>query len=83
MDTTFNNISDYGWENILMNVSDIIQFNMIETESKGLQIGHEWLSPEGCYWLYKLLATGRETILVSDKVLDALRNGTNYPESLK
>lgn len=66
-----------------MAVNDIIRANMNTKYNDGLQIGNEWITPENCYWLYKLLETQRGTCLVDEAVLNALKNGTNHPETLK
>ena len=83
MAANLKNISDEGLRNVIMNINDIIQRNMDVTKGSGLQVGNEWITPEGCYWLYRLLEPARGTCLVSDTVLNALRNGTNAPETLK
>lgn len=82
MTTNLENISYLGIRDIIMNINDIIQRNMEVTKGGGLQVGKEWITPEGCYWLYRLLETERGTTLVDDTVLDALRNGTNEPDTL-
>lgn len=79
---TINGIGDSGLNNIIMSVNDIIKRNMIIREGDGLQVGHEWITPESCYNLYKLLSLHKGSCIVDDKVLDALKNGTNHPESL-
>lgn len=83
MTTNLENISAHGLYNIIMAINDIIQKNMDVSKNEGLQVGNNWLTPEECYWLYKFLVTERGTCLVSDTVLEALRNGTNHPETLK
>ena len=79
---TINGIGDSGLINIIMSVNDIIKRNMIIREGDGLQVGREWITPESCYNLYKLLSLQKGTCLVADSVLEALKNGTYHPESL-
>lgn len=79
---TINGIGDNGLLNIIMAVNDIIKHNMVIRQGKGLQVGSEWITPESCYNLYKLLSLQKGTCLVADSVLEALKNGTNHPESL-
>lgn len=79
---TINGIGDQGLLNIIMCVNDIIKHNMIIRKGNGLQVGSEWITPESCYNLYKLLSLQKGTCLVADSVLEALKNGTYHPESL-
>ena len=78
----FEEISDHGQEYIVMAINDMIQSNMNNSCSDGLCVGANWLTPESCYWLYKLLSNWSETCLVDSAVLQALKNGTCHPESL-
>lgn len=82
--TQFNEeINEHGLEMIIMAINDIIETNGCQTRSDGLYVDHTWLTPETCYWLYKLVSTMRDSCLVSDKTLRLLREGTNHPELLK
>lgn len=83
MTRILENINEDGLYSIMMAINDTIQRNMDISEGDGLQVGNNWLTPSECYWLYRLLETQRGTCLVSDTVLDALRNGTENPETLK
>lgn len=82
MDLLLENFSEEGMMNVVMNLNDIITYNMRPQKEKGLTIGNTWITPEGCYWLYKLLKPYKSTSLVDDKALNALKNGTNCPETL-
>lgn len=77
------NLSEEGLRNILMNVADIINSHYCNSSPEcGMQMEREWISPEGCYWLYKFLSIDQSGILVRSQVLDNLKNGTNHPETL-
>ena len=75
-------INESGLEFIIMAINDIIENSGKKTKGDGLYVGHTWLTPETCYWLYKLVNIERESCLVSEKTLRLLREGTNHPESL-
>lgn len=75
-------INENGLEYIIMAINDIIESNGNEYSKDGLYVGNTWLTPETCYWLYKLLNLEHDSCLVSDKTLRLLREGTNHPESL-
>lgn len=78
------NLSDEGLNNVIMNVSEIIDRHFVSSEPEhGMQLQHTWVTPEGCYWLYKLLSNDQSGILVSKKVIENLKQGTNHPELLK
>ena len=77
------NISEYGLQNLLMNINDIVNLYAIRSFPEcGLQMKDNWITPEGCYWLYKLLSNDESGVLVRPKVLELLKNGTNHPELL-
>lgn len=77
------NLSWDGLQNIMMNVADMIDAHYCSSSpGQGMQLEHEWITPEGCYWLYKLLSVDRTRILVRPRVLERLKNGTNHPEKL-
>lgn len=77
------NLSEEGLKNIIMNVSDIIDSHYCNSSYKdGMQLEHAWITPEGCYWLYKLLSLDQSGVLVRPRVLEHLKNGTNHPETL-
>lgn len=77
------NISEQGLEHIIMDVAEIIDSERLHSAPEhGLQLEHCWITPEGCYWLYKLLSIGKTNGLVRPRVLDALKQGTNHPETL-
>lgn len=81
---TIENISEQGLQNILMNVASIIDSHFCNSSPEsGMQLDKEWITPEGCYWLYKLLSLDETRVLVSNRVLERIKNGTNHPESLK
>lgn len=80
---TLKDISDYGLDNLVMNISHIILRHQTKyLDGKGLQLENTWISPEGCYWLYKFLSPYKGSILINDKVLDLLKQGTNNPDEL-
>lgn len=82
--TQFNEeINEHGLELIIMAISDIIENSGTQYKNPGLYVDHSWLTPETCYWLYKLLNIMRDSCLVSEKALRLLRESTNHPESLK
>lgn len=77
------NLSEQGLENIIMNVADIIDFHFCNSSPEcGMQLEYLWISPEGCYWLYKLLSMDQSGELVHPRVLERLKAGTNHPETL-
>lgn len=77
------NLSEDGLNNIIMNVSDIISEHFVSSEPRhGMQLTYTWLTPEGCYWLYKLLSNDQSGVLANKEVLVNLKHGTNYPELL-
>lgn len=77
------NISEAGFQHLLMDISEIINFNAIESSPEhGLLTKGAWITPEGCYWLYKFLSNDESHVLVNTKVLALLKNGTNHPELL-
>lgn len=77
------NLSEEGLRNIIMNVSDVIDAHYCNSSyESGMQLEHTWITPEGCYWLYKLLSLDQSGVLVSPRVLERLKNGTNHPETL-
>lgn len=77
------NLSEQGLWNIIMNVADIIDSHFCNSSPEcGMEMEHEWISPEGCYWLFKLLSQDQSGVLVRRGVLDKLKNGTNHPEML-
>lgn len=81
---TIENISEQGLQNIMMNVADIIDSHFSNSSPEcGMQLEHQWITPEGCYWLYKLLSLDETHVLVRPGVLEHLKNGTNHPETLK
>lgn len=76
-------ISQYGLDNVLMNVSDLIMnHSRFSSQGEGLQLEHTWITPEGCYWLYMFLSSDKTGFLVSPKVLNLLKQGTNHPNLL-
>lgn len=78
------NISEQGLQNILMNVADMIDSHFCNSSPEcGMQLEHQWITPEGCYWLYKLLSSDETNVLVRPRVLEYLKMGTNHPETLK
>lgn len=80
---TLEDISDHGLYNIVMNISLILTRHMAKNhDGKGLQLDKTWITPEGCYWLYKLLSPHKGSILIDDKVLEILKQGTNNPDEL-
>lgn len=77
------NLSEEGLNNIIMNVSDVIDSHYCNSRPEdGMQLEHSWITPEGCYWLYKLLSLDQSGVLVCPRVLERLKNGTNHPEML-
>lgn len=80
---TLKDISDYGLDNLVMNISHIImRHQAVNVDGKGLQLESAWISPEGCYWLYKLLSPYKGSVLIDDMVLEILKQGTNNPDEL-
>lgn len=77
------NISEAGLHHLLMDISEIIEFNAVESSPEhGLYTKGAWITPEGCYWLYKFLSNDESGVLVRPKVLELLKNGTNHPALL-
>lgn len=79
---SIENLNEHGLHFVIMGINDIISRNMKVSETYGLYVGNVWLTPETCYWLYKLLENKKGSCLVSNEVLEALKNGTNHPETL-
>ena len=80
---TLKDISDSGLDNIVMNISDIIMRHQADNfDNRGLQLEKLWITPEACYWFYKLLLPYKGSVLINDKVLDLLKQGTNNPDEL-
>lgn len=78
------NISKQGLQNIIMNVSDIIDSHFCNSSpGHGMDLENQWITPEGCYWLYKLLSSDETNVLTRPRVLERLKNGTNHPDLLK
>ena len=78
------NLSEQGLQNIIMNVAEMIDSHYCNSSPEcGMQMEHQWITPEGCYWLYKLLSIDQSGVLVRPRVLNNLKQGTNHPESLK
>ena len=82
MNQFLEEINEHGLEYIIMAINDIIENSGCQTNRDGLYVDHTWLTPETCYWLYKLVNLMRDSCLVSEKTLRLLREGTNHPESL-
>ena len=81
---TIENLSEQGLLNIIMNVADMIDSHFSQSKPEcGMLLEHQWITPEGCYWLYKLLSQDQSGVLVRPRVLEHLKNGTNHPEMLK
>lgn len=77
------NLSEQGLQNIIMNVADIIDSHFCNSSPEcGMQLENQWITPEGCYWLYKLLSQDTTGVLVRPRVLEHLKHGTNHPETL-
>lgn len=76
----FNSLSEHGQKYIIMAVNDLIKENLKVKDGAGLYVGKHWLTPESCYWLYKLLSQEAESCLVSSDVLSALKRGCNCPD---
>lgn len=77
------NLSEQGLENIIMNVAEMIDYHyLISSPECGMQMRNFWITPEGCYWLYKLLSKDQSGVLVNPRVLEYLKKGTNHPETL-
>lgn len=80
---TLKDISDVGLSYIVMNISDMImRHHNPNWDSKGLRLDKSWITPEGCYWLYKFLSEYGGHVLVNPKVLEWLKQGTNNPDEL-
>lgn len=80
---TLKDISDSGLDHLVMNISHIIlRHKTMYLDGKGLQLEKTWISPEGCYWLYKLLSPYKGSVLINDEVLELLKQGTNNPDEL-
>ena len=75
--TTLDNISEHGLNYIIMAINDIIEENGLQTSTAGLQVGKTWLTPETCYWLYKIVSIKENSAIVSEKTLKFLKESTN------
>lgn len=76
------NLSPTGLESVMMNLSELIQNHCQRcAPGEGMQLFNQYITPEGCYWLYQFLRNGRE-VHVSPTTLALLKNGTNHPELL-
>lgn len=77
------NLGVYGLDSVIMNVSDLIAEHALSSApEKGLQMQRGWITPEGCYNLYKFLSSDKTGVLARPKVLELLKQGTNHPELL-
>lgn len=74
---TLDNINEHGLDYIIMAINDIIEENGIQTSTAGLQVGETWLTPETCYWLYKIVCIRENSAIVSEKTLRFLKESTN------
>lgn len=77
------NINEHGLAYICMAIIDMV-INDGEKAEKGLgmYVGGTYLTPETCYWLYKLLQESPE-LYAKRTAMDMLSKGTNAPETLK
>ena len=76
------NLSETGLKSVLMNLSDLILHHCQRcAPGEGMELFNDYITPEGCYWLYQFLRNGRE-VHVSSTTLALLKNGTNHPELL-
>lgn len=76
------NLSEAGLASVMMNLSDLIKNHCQKcAPGEGMQLFNEYITPEGCYWLYQFLRNGHE-VHVSPTTLALLKNGTNHPELL-
>lgn len=77
------NISEHGLRYICMAIIDmVINDGENSRTGHGMYVGGTYLTPETCYWLYKLLQESPE-LYATRTAMDMLAKGTNAPESLK
>lgn len=77
------NLSELGLQHIIMDLVEMIDSHCLEEQNgKGLQMENCWITPEGCYWLYRLIQNCWNTDPAVTRVREMLKNGTNHPEEL-
>lgn len=77
------NINEHGLLYIRMAIIDmVINEGSDPKPGHGMYVGGTYLTPETCYWLYKLLK-GSPDLYAIRTAMDMLRNSTNDPEMCK
>ena len=77
------NISEHGLKYICMAIIEmVINDGNNPQPGLGMNLGGTYLTPETCYWLYKLLQESPE-LYAKRTAMDMLSKGTNSPETLK
>lgn len=77
------NINEHGLNYIGMAIIDIvINDGRMPRPKYGMYIGGTYLTPETCYWLFKLLQEC-PNLHAKRTAMEILSDGTNYPETIK
>lgn len=77
------NINEHGLKYISMAIIDMVTLDGSNPQPEhGMYVGGTYLTPETCYWLYKLLQESPE-LYAKRTAMEMLRKGTNAPETLK
>lgn len=77
------NLNETGLCYLIMDVAEMIDSHCLEEQKgPGLQMENCWITPEGCYWLFKLMQNARYNDATIARVRNMLKQGTNHPEML-
>lgn len=77
------NFSKIGLEHIILDVAEMIDSHCLEEQDGlGLRMENCWITPEGCYWLFKLMQNTSYVDPAIARVKEMLKQGTNHPEEL-
>ena len=76
------NINEHGLMYICMAIIDmVVNDGRDPRPEQGMNVGGTYLTPETCYWLYKLLQECPE-LHAKRTAMEMLSEGTNHPEIL-
>lgn len=77
------NLTGFGLQQIIFDVAEMIDSHCLEEQDgAGLQMENCWITPEGCFWLFKLLQNASCDSPTLARVREMLKQGTNHPEEL-
>jgi len=76
------NLNEHGLQLVIMAIEEMFGENIRFSNIMSVPYFSKWwLTPETCYYLYKLLTTYPE-LHVNPHLLSLLKNGTDHPETL-